>query len=130
MPHAWVTVGYGHWGYMRRLSAELGTRLDESKGLFRRTFTFHGTDDQVRRAYAAFEALRQAVAASKKLRMSERKCCYLQSQASDPITPCGKDAEWELHGSSSPNEPVDACTAHVGDLLDDSPETRVYPITP
>lgn len=60
--------------------------------------------------------------------MSERKCCFLQERSSDPLTPCGAPAEWELYGSNEPREPVDACTVHVGALLDDSPETRVYPI--
>ena len=60
--------------------------------------------------------------------MSERKCCFLQAQPSDPLTPCDADAEWELFGSTEPREPIDACTKHVGDLLDDSLETRVYPI--
>lgn len=60
--------------------------------------------------------------------MSERKCCYLQDGKADGA-PCGKDAEWELFGSNEPREPLDACTDHVGALLDDSSETRVIPIT-
>lgn len=62
--------------------------------------------------------------------MTNRKCCFLQSNPGDTLTPCSADAEWELHGSNTPREPVDACTAHVGALLDDSPETRVYPVNP
>ena len=59
--------------------------------------------------------------------MSERKCCYLQDGKADGA-PCNADAEWELFGSKEPCEPVDGCTAHVGALLDNSPETRVFPI--
>lgn len=60
--------------------------------------------------------------------MVERKCCYLKDGKSDGA-PCTADAEWEIHGSNTPREPVEACTAHVGALLDDSPETRVFPIS-
>lgn len=59
--------------------------------------------------------------------MSDRKCCYLENGRADGAS-CSADAEWELCGSNTPREPVDACTKHVGELLDDSPETRVFPI--
>jgi hypothetical protein len=59
--------------------------------------------------------------------MSEHKCCYLQDGKADG-TPCGADAEWELYGSNEPREPVDTCTKHIGDLLDDSQETRIFRI--
>lgn len=61
--------------------------------------------------------------------MDQRKCCYLEGGTSDG-KPCGAPAEWELYGSNHPIEHTDACTAHVGALLDDSPVTNVYPITP
>lgn len=48
--------------------------------------------------------------------MTTRTCCFIG---------CGKPAEWELLGSNAAYESVDSCTAHVGELLDDSPETRV-----
>ena len=62
MAHAWITVPFSYWSHMRQLAAELGMRLDESKGIIRRTFTFHGTDAQVRSAYAEFERLKAAQA--------------------------------------------------------------------
>lgn len=65
MSRAWITVPFPYWGYMRQLSAELGTRLDESKGLIRRTFTFHGNNDQVRAAHAEFQRLRADQEANK-----------------------------------------------------------------
>lgn len=59
--------------------------------------------------------------------MIERKCCHLEGGKADGAQ-CGADAEWELYGSNTPREPVYACTKHVGELLDDSPETRITPI--
>ena len=59
--------------------------------------------------------------------MDRRNCCYLQDGKAEG-SPCGELAEWELFGSNEPREPIDACTKHVGDLIDDSLETRVYPI--
>jgi hypothetical protein len=54
---------------------------------------------------------------------SERKCCFLENNT----VPCSVDAEWEIH-DGSPFETVDACTKHVGDLLSDAPEHRIYPL--
>lgn len=59
--------------------------------------------------------------------MSERKCCYLQNGEAGGAA-CTADAEWELYGSNEPREPTDACTAHVGVMLDSSAETRVFPV--
>lgn len=59
--------------------------------------------------------------------MAKRKCCYLEGGKADGA-PCGADAEWELYGSNEPREPVDACTKHVGELLDDSPSINVVPL--
>lgn len=58
--------------------------------------------------------------------MSERKCCYLDGGKTDG-TPCSADAEWVIYSYNAPREPIDACTKHVGYLLDDSPETLVLP---
>lgn len=60
--------------------------------------------------------------------MADRKCCYLEGGKADGA-PCQAAAEWELYGSNEPREPTDACTKHVGEVLDDSPETRVFPIS-
>ena len=59
MSRAWITAGFPFWGHLREMSARLGTRLEESKGLLRRTFTFHGTDEQIKQAYAEFEMLKR-----------------------------------------------------------------------
>ena len=61
------------------------------------------------------------------LKMVNRKCCYLEGGKADGA-PCGADAEWELYGSNEPRELIDACTKHVGELLDDSLETRILPL--
>ena len=58
-----------------------------------------------------------------------RYCCYLKNGKADG-EPCRAPAEWELYGSKNPNEPIDACTDHVGALLDDSATTSVFPIGP
>lgn len=47
------------------------------------------------------------------------KCCYVG---------CDKDAEWTLVEGPGPDDWTEACTAHVGDLLTDAKETRVYPL--
>ncbi len=60
--------------------------------------------------------------------MTERKCCYIEGGKADGVS-CQAKAEWELFGSNEPREPVDACTNHVGHLLDDSAETRVVQIS-
>ena len=41
---------------------------------------------------------------------------------------CRNAAEFELWPSNVVYEFVDACTAHVGELIDDAPETRVVPL--
>jgi hypothetical protein len=51
-------------------------------------------------------------------------CCY--------ITPtgvmCGNPAEWEVYHGQHEADYTHACTEHVGALLTDAPEHRVYPI--
>lgn len=82
MAHAWVTAGYGHWDSLRQLAGELGMRLDESKGFLSRTFTYYGTDEQVRDAYAAFQRLRQ--------RSAGPVACAIQAQK-DFVARCERD---------------------------------------
>lgn len=68
--------------------------------------------------------------------MTERTCSYVVPATQDEVSgakiashPCGKPAKWEMWGSmSGPYTFVDACTDHVGHLLDDSPATTVNPI--
>ena len=63
--------------------------------------------------------------------MTERTCCFIPEVV--PGGPavrdrCPKPAEWELWPHGAVYEHVDACSDHVGHLLDDSPETRVRPL--
>ena len=61
-----------------------------------------------------------------------RSCCFIYPHPTDTRfgagMACPLPAEWELWPSTAVYEFVDACTDHVGELLDDSPETRIVPI--
>jgi hypothetical protein len=46
-------------------------------------------------------------------------CCKLGCEAS---------AQWRIYDGEKPDDYTEACTAHVGDLLSDAPEHRIYPI--
>lgn len=60
--------------------------------------------------------------------MDRRNCCYLEDGKADG-KPCEELAEWLIIGSETPAEHIDACTKHVGYLLDDSPYSTVSQIT-
>jgi hypothetical protein len=46
-------------------------------------------------------------------------CCFL---------PCESYAEWTIVTGPSPDDVTESCTAHVGELLTDAAEHRVYPL--
>lgn len=48
------------------------------------------------------------------------ECCVVE---------CEKVAEWEIRTGQGPDDYTHACTAHVGDLLTDAEEHRVYPVS-
>lgn len=48
-------------------------------------------------------------------------CCHIG---------CDKEAEWVIVSGPAPDDYTEACTDHVGDLLCDAPEQKVYPIAP
>ncbi len=67
----------------------------------------------------------------------ERYCCYIDNDA--PVLnpdkwslgkePCQNPAEWIIIvPGSAPDDYTEACTAHVGMLLTNAPEHRVFPI--
>jgi hypothetical protein len=58
--------------------------------------------------------------------MNEPHCCYI-----DPETdrPCERAAEWSIYHGPRHDDYTHACTAHVGALLTDAYEHRVYPLT-
>ncbi len=41
---------------------------------------------------------------------------------------CQKDAEWEIWHGNGPDDNTVACTEHVGEMLTDAPEHRIYPV--
>ena len=51
-----------------------------------------------------------------------------------PITPyccvidCEKDAEWQIVYGSTPDDYTEACTEHVGEMLEPDKENTVYPV--
>jgi len=47
--------------------------------------------------------------------MSKEQCCQID---------CKKDAEWEIYADSVPD--TVACTEHVGELLTDAVEHRIF----
>lgn len=60
------------------------------------------------------------------------KCCFIHPQPQGYIgggIQCTHDAEWEMKASNAVHETVQACTDHVGALLDDAPTTTVWAIT-
>lgn len=54
--------------------------------------------------------------------MTDRKCCVIT---------CDALAEWQIWAEDmrDPYNYTDGCTAHIGELLDDSPAFRVTPIS-
>jgi hypothetical protein len=52
-------------------------------------------------------------------------CCYIVNQ--ETHEGCPKPAEWEIWDSPGPCGDTLACSDHVGHLLSDGPEHRVYP---
>ena len=51
-------------------------------------------------------------------------CCFIDREGDD----CGRVAEWGIYHGSEPHEYTESCTGHVGDLLTDAPEHKVYPL--
>lgn len=45
-------------------------------------------------------------------------CCKLD---------CQHESEWVIYDGAGPEDYTEACTVHVGDLLSDAPEHRIYP---
>jgi hypothetical protein len=58
--------------------------------------------------------------------MSERlTCCYIGEKTK---LECGNDAEWEIWHGVGPDDNTLSCTRHVGEMLTDAAEHRVYPV--
>jgi hypothetical protein len=54
-----------------------------------------------------------------------RSCCYIKK---DSGVACSNVAEWAIIHGPTVDDYTEACTEHVGDLLTDAPEHRIYPI--
>jgi len=67
---------------------------------------------------------------------TDRPCCYIDEDASilDPDgwtigqKPCKETAQWVIVHGPAVDDYTEACTEHVGALLTDAPEHRIYPI--
>lgn len=57
----------------------------------------------------------------------QRFCCYLGSPKGS-YRECQQLAEWIIVHGPSPDDVTEACTKHVGRLLTDAKEHRVYQI--
>ena len=53
--------------------------------------------------------------------MAENVCCKVG---------CEAKAEWDMWHGVMPDDNTHSCTKHVGDMLTDAEETRVYPLAP
>lgn len=52
-------------------------------------------------------------------------CCYIGEVSG---VHCGNPAEWSIWHGESPDDNTLSCTRHVGEMLTDAQEHRVYPI--
>lgn len=50
-------------------------------------------------------------------------CCYVGSKSG---ASCGNQAEWRIVSGNGPDDYTESCTRHVGEMLTDAPEHRVY----
>lgn len=55
-----------------------------------------------------------------------RHCCFINQRNGQP---CGSAAAWQVWHGPSPDDYTETCTTHIGEILTDAPEHRIYPIT-
>lgn len=55
-------------------------------------------------------------------------CCYLEGGHSNGAR-CERSAQWTIVFGETPDDYTEACSAHVGELLTDAPEHRIYPLS-
>lgn len=59
-------------------------------------------------------------------------CCFIPDDQQDGanVIGCLKEAEWRIvYGNGSdPDGYTESCTSHVGEMLTDAPEHRIYPL--
>lgn len=77
---------------------------------------------------AEFRRYRQGVS------MATNPCCFIPDDQQEaarndrPYTGCQNEAEWEIWSGPSTDDSTVACTDHVGRMLTDAPEHRIYPL--
>lgn len=55
-------------------------------------------------------------------------CCFIEQDKATEDVPCNRVAEWIIYDGPRPDDYTEACTEHVGVLLSDANEFRVYPL--
>lgn len=63
-------------------------------------------------------------------------CCFIEQNRLILLSdgwaiedvPCARLAEWTIYDGPRPDDYTEACTEHVGYLLSDADELRVYPL--
>lgn len=62
------------------------------------------------------------------------KCCFIPDneqdavQRGESVPGCQNDAEWQIVSGSCDSDCTESCTEHIGGLLTDAAEQRIYPI--
>ena len=52
-------------------------------------------------------------------------CCYIGPKSGFQ---CGNDPEWRIVWGDGPDDYTESCTRHVGEMLTDALEHRIYPL--
>lgn len=63
-------------------------------------------------------------------------CCFISDEEAEGKLPeellvthgCSADAEWRIVHGDGPDDYTESCTEHVGFMLTDAPEHRIYPL--
>lgn len=58
----------------------------------------------------------------------ESICCFIPDQSNPETSRCPNLAEWTLVHGETPDDYTESCTEHVGVMLTDAVEHRIYPI--
>lgn len=56
---------------------------------------------------------------------NKQQCCFIQPGTERQ---CEILASWRIVHGSGPDDYTESCTQHVGEMLADAPEHRIYPL--
>jgi hypothetical protein len=56
-------------------------------------------------------------------------CCFIPNQDDPQNSRCPNNAEWRIVYGETPDDYTESCTEHVGKMLTDAKEHRIYPIS-